>query len=459
MKKIKPIEIIEINKNRFNIYMLFTRHPNISFIAKELRYFSNEDNFLLGVILMDYTDGDYSYVICARDENRQFRAFEIKTDFSIESLAISALRNSMTWHTAQELKVVEQGFPKNGLELFKEVVKGEKLHPYFINLKNGDGASASKEAIIEIANHLNDIDGNFVEQFQSKNGFDARIWELYLFAALIEMKFEILREFDRPDFMVRKDDIEIAIEAVIVGRKADEPIRMVKLEPSSNNETSIKQKLVNETPLKFGSALYSKLKKKYWTLDHVENKPLIFAIADFHSDQSMIWSFSALVEYLYGTKQVRRVDKDGNETLTEEPIKYYVKETGEKIPSGFFTQPNSEFISGVLFSATGTSAKFSRMGVQAGLGSKIINLLRVGIKVNHDEDSSEPSSFSYKVDESGTEEWREGLNLFHNPNALVPIDMNLFPNIGHHKLLEGKLTSWTPDFHPYCSMNYKTIIK
>jgi len=37
-----------------------------------------------------------------------------------------------------------------------------------------------------------DVDGNFIEQFQT-TGFDARIWELYLFAAFRELLYAIDR--------------------------------------------------------------------------------------------------------------------------------------------------------------------------------------------------------------------------------------------------------------------------
>lgn len=47
-----------------------------------------------------------------------------------------------------------------------------------------------------------DADGNFVEQFQT-TGFDARVWELYLFATLSEVGYVIDRPHPAPDFTVR----------------------------------------------------------------------------------------------------------------------------------------------------------------------------------------------------------------------------------------------------------------
>ncbi len=61
-----------------------------------------------------------------------------------------------------------------------------------------------------------DLDGNFVEQFQS-TAFDQRIWELCLFALLIELGYVIDANNAVPDFIVRGLRGKMAIEAVTVG--------------------------------------------------------------------------------------------------------------------------------------------------------------------------------------------------------------------------------------------------
>ena len=72
-----------------------------------------------------------------------------------------------------------------------------------------------------------DIDGNFVEQFQSA-GFDSRLWELYLNAYLTEEQLFINREHNAPDFIVKKYGKSVAIEAVIVGRRENNPPKFFK---------------------------------------------------------------------------------------------------------------------------------------------------------------------------------------------------------------------------------------
>ena len=77
--------------------------------------------------------------------------------------------------------------------------------------------SSAKAVIEEISPYIVDRDGNFENQFQSKNGFDARIWELYLTCFLREENFNLIGDYDAPDFVVEKLNEKVAIEAKIIG--------------------------------------------------------------------------------------------------------------------------------------------------------------------------------------------------------------------------------------------------
>lgn len=79
---IDPIQINPISENRFNLFTLFTRQPFVKVIAKEMEHYSNIQTTILGVILLDLVDVDFSYVLLARDKNRQFRALDVKVNFS-----------------------------------------------------------------------------------------------------------------------------------------------------------------------------------------------------------------------------------------------------------------------------------------------------------------------------------------------------------------------------------------
>lgn len=346
-------------------------------------------------------------------------------------------------------KVFPQGDEHQSLDLFTPVVTFDKQHPYFSKLSGEEAFVPAKTIINEMMLHFMDIDGNFIEQFQS-TGFDARLWELYLNAYLIEEELFFDRDHHAPDFLVKKYGKAVAIEAVIVGRKKESPVSLFKVALDGLSTSEIKDKHEDEMPIRFGSSLYSKLNKKYWELEHVKGLPLIFAIADFHDDQSMLWSSTALVNYLYGVKHDFHYDE--NDQLVISPLKIDTHKVGEKeILSGFFFIENSENISAILFSSSGTISKFNRLGKQAGFGGERIKMYRTGTCHNHDPNASLPKIFSYEVTTDTNETWGEGLSMFHNPNALHPVPEELFPSIAHHHFHEGQIVSLLPEFHPYAS--------
>lgn len=209
----------------------------------------------------------------------------------------------------------------------------------------------------------------------------------------------------------------------------------------------------NAMPIRFGSPLFSKLKKEYWNLPQIKGRPLIFAIADFHDDYSMTWSSIALINYLYGVKHDYHHDVNGRLIISPMGIEKHVL-GGKEIPSGFFFQPNVENVSAVMFSASGTISKFNRMGRQAGFKHPNVRMIRHGTCHNHDEDASLPNMFSYEVDETSSETWAEGISLFHNPNAKFPVPSELFPSAAHHRFVDGNIVSMLPEFYPYSSVTW-----
>lgn len=450
------IKVKKINNNLFNAYVMFVREPLLTFSSKELEYYANEDSTILGTIILDGIDDDFNCVILCRDEVEKFKAVEIKTSFSNINEAREWLILNIRQYTLKGITVLPQGETSEGVDLFTSVEKEEKQHPHFKLLKNGVHFYPARKILSEVSRFFDDIDGNFIQQFQAVNGFDARIWEIYLFCLLTEEKFQLIRKYNRPDFMVRKYDVEIAIEAVIVARKKDNPPKMRNGLKVKSPEQIIAENS-NDMPLRFGSALFSKIKKEYWKLTHVENKPLIFAIADFHDDMSMTWSYNAIFGYLYGMSYKHYYDEKGSLVVVPEKANPYKKANGKEIEAGFFNTPNSEYISGILFSPNGTISKFNRMGVQAGFKNDRHTLMRFGSNYNHEPNASKPHIFQYEVTEECQETWSEGMNLFHNPNALYPIDKQLFPSIAHHEFADGYIVSENPEFHPFSSFDMNSV--
>lgn len=63
-----------------------------------------------------------------------------------------------------------------------------------------------------------------------------------------------------------------------------------------------------------------------------------------------------------------------------------------------------------------------------------------------------PDPFFFEVDDEYDENWGHGVNVFHNPNALIPLHPSVFPSATHHRLREdGQIISDLAEFHPYTS--------
>src|SRR5690606_38176246 len=98
------------------------------------------------------------------------------------------------------------------------------------------------------------------------------------------------------------------------------------------------------------------------------------------------------------------------------------------VESGFFRQPDSEQVSAVLFSNSGTISKFARMGALAGFGSDNVTIIREGTWMDPDPNAVAPKYRRLNVRDPGyAERWSEGISIFHNPKALKPLAPELFP--------------------------------
>lgn len=441
--------IIPISQARFDA-LTYSRNPAVKYFGEEVEWYSDSREKVLGVLLLDKIDNDWISVILGRDEKAIFRAIDIDNYDDID-LTRNALFAKLEKHAAQEASFPFQFDTDKKNLIFEQIAPTEKLHPYFRALSEQEGYSPAKEIIREIVYAFEDPDGNYVEQFQS-TAFNSRLWELYLYAYLHEADFDLSQDYPTPDFTCEKFGMTVCIEAVTVN-----PTQNAIDEDMPTTPEGIQAKLQDYMPIKFGSPLFSKLNKEYWKQKHVKGNPLIFAIHDFHQENSMLWSSSALMSYLYGIRHNWEKDLDGNLTII--PTKIEAHKYGEKeIPSGFFFIPEAENISAVLFSNSATISKFNRMGKLAGFGSRRVKMIRVGTCYNNDPNATNFQTFEVEVDEKVYQEkWRDGLSMYHNPRARNPIPVDLFPGIAHHYWEDGQLVSELPYFFPYASVTFISV--
>jgi len=430
-------------RRRFEALAGYIRSPWSVFFARELAWYEEGHEKLLGVISLDTSDNDYVATVLARDALNRFRAVSLQINFATAAEAEIWLRQRLAELVSEPPGSFRQGDERGAaVDFFQPVVADEKRATAFERLRTQKHFSPALGLIRELMHHFVDIDGNFVEQFQS-TGFDARIWELYLYALFTELGYGFERSHSVPDFHCVGPRGEFFVEATTVN-----PSRL----PPEVNESNQQVYFDAYVPIKFGSALFSKVKKRYWEKPHVAGSPLILAIQDFHAPGAMVWSNTGLVEYLYGIKQTEGIDSRGNATTVTQKVASHHWQDKE-IPSGFFTQPDSEHISAVIANPGGTLSKFARMGFLAGFGDRQLMMIRTGYAY---QGGRSPTPFSSEVHERGyNETWCEGLSVYHNPSAEVPLHPGVIPCAAHHTIREDRIVSFMPPFFPVGS---KTIM-
>jgi hypothetical protein len=448
----------QIPRIRFDALAAYCRAPQHVLTGKELRWFSFDNERVLATLIRDTIDGDYGGILLARDEMKRYRCEDTTAFFDSTDAARAAIKEQAHHLLAaldKQAKPAEQLPP---IDFFAFAHPPEKLHPSFVQLADLEGYSPAHGVIEPMMRWYEDADGNFVEQFQT-TGFDARIWELYLFAMFVEIGYSIDRSIAVPDFICRGIFGEFCVEATSVNPSVDAKGNLIPPPPIDTLEQMMAFQR-EYMPIRYSQPLTNKLAKQYWQHPHVAGKPLLFAIQDFHAPGSMRHTRTALPIYLYGYYHDWHKANDG--TLTVIPIKITEHQwENKKVPSGFFNLPGAENVSAVIYNNGATISKFNRMGVLAGFGSERVRLTRYGEAVVPDPNAVEPESFVRVVNEAGYKEtWVEGLDVYHNPHAKFPLDPALMPQATHHRVLEdGNVESLFSGWRPLQSTTVIEIIE
>lgn len=443
-----------ISKARFEALAGYTRRPESLIAGRELEWYRDDSERVLGLIIQDLSDGDFGGIVLGRDAQRRFRAVDVSTFYESIEVAREKLRDEMAeWSRKPDAEFHQGDERGTPIDVFTPVVQVDRLHVSFLRVATGEGFSPARALIEAMMPYYEDVDGNFVEQFQT-TAFDARFWELYLFAVLTEQGYAFDRSFQAPDFFCERFLDQVFVEAVTVNPSINRAGLVV--EPEVPTDKAGFTKYYQEyMPMKWGSPLTSKLRKKYWNLPHVQGKPIVFAIQDFHIPRAMTFLANSITTYLYGVSFVALYDERGNLNVTTKPREPHTW-GGKTIETGFFNLPDSEHISAVVTNPTATISKFNRMAYLAGFGSRDVRMVCNGVCHDHDPNAAVPRQFVYDVSSPKySERWVEGVNVYHNPNASVPLDESFLPDAAHHRLENGVFRSLIPDFHPY---NSETLI-
>jgi len=176
---VRPLSLV-----RFNALAAYARHPMAPYIGQEVAWFEHGAERVLGVAVRDRTDNDFGGIVLARDRRGRFRAVGLLGSFEpTQRRAEMLLRREMERLAMSPDEEYYQGDEAGvPLDFFGPRVDRSRLHTGFAALADTETFSAARGIIEPMMHWYEDPDGNFIEQFQT-TGFDARLWELYLFGA------------------------------------------------------------------------------------------------------------------------------------------------------------------------------------------------------------------------------------------------------------------------------------
>jgi len=436
-----PTVIREVSKARFDAFVGYCRSPEVATVAHEVAWLGADDNSVFAAMIID-SDREFSAMVFLPDLLGRFRWVNQTGYFDTAAGAGADLERLLQRVLAEaEVQRVQGDEVGNPVDFFAPIAAEERLHTNFKRVRNEKGQSSARDLINVMMRWYDDRDGNFIEQFQT-TGFDARVWELYLWATLVSLGYEVTQPDPSPDFIGRGLEGAFAIEATTVNPGFDRTGNVIPpYKPAS--EADLPAYADHYLPIRFAGPLTNKLAKRYWEKPGIDEMPLVFAIQNFHADSSMMHSMGGLMAYLYGVSVYNVMAENGRTS------RLATHTWGEKtVPSRFFDLSESENVSAVLFNSQGTLPKFSRMGVKAGFAQGDVKILHAGTMLVASDEGVDRTTFSGEVEPDYWEEWISGMEVFHNPAALRPLDPLWLPGAAHHILDEdGNVQSLCPERH------------
>lgn len=307
------------------------------------------------------------------------------------------------------------------MDIFEPVVTTDRQHAYFHELVSGK--HAEKMALLQSwADQFQDRDGKFVIEFQTT--FNSSFWELYLNVAFQALGANVDLSHSRPDFLLRfPSSGEVVAEATITsnadGYAPQWQPDFVYVPPA--------EAMREYQSLRLSNALSAKLQKytsSYNTLPHVMGKPFLICVAPFEQQWSNSLGDRALRRVLFGV-DVPLLDTDSHGAvyvIGEAHAERAWKPSGAEIPFGLFRDARAADISGVLFSSLAT---FGKLTALAG-SSAPVSIVRA---LRYNASGTAPRLYAGALT-GYTETLLDGLHLFVNPFAKVPLDTSPFAQAG-----------------------------
>ena len=313
--------------------------------------------------------------------------------------------------------------------MFAPVVPADRMHPQYRSLLQSKFHGAARTLMNEIFERMGDPNGNFVRDFQS-DGFHSRAFELACFAYLENAGFTIDRSHEQPDFLISREGIEIAVESVTANPPFSQAADISLLQMPQLSDVAITAKVATEFPKRMTKILTRKLAHAYHEFPQCKGKSLVLMIAPFFEPGAVFYTDDALMYALMGAP--------GPEV---------------EVVSPFFHRSAAETVSAVVYCNQFTVPRFLRLGTDFS-ASDAPHLTRHGHCYIADQDGEfRPREYDYVVGSEGVpkETWSEGVTIFENPNAAVPLPRDALPASSHVSVRDGYVYREVRGFHPLLS--------
>ena len=336
-------------------------------------------------------------------------------------------------------------------DIFQPTIPIDRAHKGFVSLMQSVEHAAARQMMNEVYRRMGDPNGNFIGDFQGE-AFYSRVFELACFAYLEAAGLHLDRTHERPDFIASRDGHRVAIEVSTTNPPArnstDITVRGIEQLPMS----TVMDKCQNEFPIRMGKVLVAKRRKRYWSLPPCRGLPFVIIVGPFHEAGSALYVEDCLARYLFGVEVYTDWIERNGLLVRAAPVIEHVY-AGQSIASNFFEQPQSENISAVIYANAFTVSRFFRLAPGTDVESRF-QIRRGGVALiprtpcgyayaDFDFDTADP--------QAPDETWWQGVTVFSNPNAKVPLPDDFLPHTTSFRVLGGLPIRQVCDFHPLVS--------
>jgi hypothetical protein len=311
------------------------------------------------------------------------------------------------------------------MELFKPKIDETQQHALFKQLML-PSMDAERKVLLSWIDGFIDRDNKFIKEFQTT--FESSFWELYLHAILKDLDVHVDFSFPAPDFVCEKQGIRFCLEATIANPEADGVPAYGFGEEYINFDIDFKV-FNRKSIIRISNAIISKSRKylsSYNKYSHVVGKPFVLGLNSFDRPHAHFIGHRGVIAVLYGIyiNEEKSIEL-GLDYVPKEKMDFITKDNGAEIALGFFTTPEYEHISAVIYNPLATWGKVKALSE---LNEYNRNCFFNAVYTNDNSESLIPEIAQGIPKEKYQESLLDGLYVFHNPYAKYPFPEDIVKN-------------------------------